>query len=86
MSENSTNPRLQDHKDKTVLYYALGKAIFDEKFRQRLFEDPERAASSTGLDSCVIESLAKIGPRGLDDFVNKFEKALANAALNASFC
>lgn len=75
-----------EHKDKTVLYYALGKALFDEKFRARIFEDPKRAANSSGLDICVIDSLASLGREGLEGFVKNYQKALKTAAANAHFC
>jgi len=75
-----------EHKDKTVLYYALGKAIFDPTFRERIFSDPKRAANSTGLDSCVIDGLAKMGRKALEGFAEKYEKALSSSAMNASFC
>lgn len=78
--------RYADHKDKTVLYYALGKAIFDEKFRERIFDDPQRASDSTGLDICVIGALRGIGREGLEKFVEEYDKALSSAAHNAQFC
>ncbi len=84
--KHEDDPRYQDHKDKTVLYYALGKAIFDKKFRDRVFSDPERAANSTGLDKCVVDGLVAIGRDGLEDFVKNFDQALRSAAMNASFC
>lgn len=83
---NSDDPRYKDHKDKTVLYYALGKAMFDENFRERIFCDPERAADSTGLDECVVKAIVEIGRDDLEDFVKKTELALTNAATNASYC
>ena len=86
MANHSGDPRYDDHKDKTVLYYALGKAVFDEAFRERIFKDPERAADSTGLDPCVVKAVANLGRDGIEDFVNKFEDALAAAALNSQFC
>lgn len=76
----------EEHKDKTVLYYSLGKVLFDPKFRDRLFDDPERAATSTGLDPCVIEALQGIGREGLEEFVKKYDEALQKAAYNAQFC
>ncbi len=80
------DPRYDDHKDKSVLYYALGKAMFDEKFRERIFDDPERAADSTGLDKCIVDALAALGREGLETFVKKFEAELKSAAQNAQFC
>lgn len=80
------DPRYQDHKDKTVLYYALGKAMFDSTFRERIFEDPERAANSTGLDKCVVDSLRAIGKEALEGFAKTFDETLQSAAMNASFC
>ena len=86
MDSHSDDPRDQDHKDKSVLYYAFGKVFFDEKFRVRIFSDPKRAANSTGLDKCVVDALAAFGRDGVEDFVKKFNSELGKAAYNATFC
>ncbi len=86
MNAKGNDPRYEDHKDKTVLYYAFGKAIFEKTFRDRIFDDPERAADSTGLDPRLVDVLQRIGRDGLENFAAEFEQFLQEAAENASFC
>jgi len=73
-------------KDKAVLYAVMGKAIFDPVFRARIFENPERAASSSGVNVNLIHRIAKLGREAFDEFVEKYEKELKAAAQNAGFC
>ena len=73
-------------KDKAVLYAVMGKAIFDPVFRARIFKNPDRAASSSGVNVDLIHRVAKLGQKAFDEFVKKYEKELKDVAHNAGFC